>query len=110
MRNLFLSFLLMGYSAMAANLEDVDLLSISHGNDGFELKLHAKSGPNGSYFFVNISKNDVHSFDKLALVIKKLEGGNNFKLDLNIKSFSMAPSGSYYRGEFVNFSGTDLIK
>jgi hypothetical protein len=107
MKKLLILLCLMAGQAWAAKLENVDLLGITPGKDSFELKLSAKPGPKGSYFFVNISKADVDSFEKLALVIKKLERGDRFKLNLDIPSFSMTPSGSYYRSERVKFSGTD---
>ncbi len=107
MKALIFLLCLTANSALAANLENVDLLSVEHRKNSIELKLHAKSGPKDSYFFVNIANSDSNSFEKLAFVIKKLEKGDKFKLDLEIPSFSISPSGSYYRSESVKFSGND---
>lgn len=93
-------------SASAATLEDVTVLDIKHGKDNFELKLQVTNGPKDSYFFVDVVKNDKDSFDKLALVLKKLKKRDEFKLSLNIPSFSLSPNGSYYRSDSVTFSGS----
>ena len=95
-------------SALAAKLDDVVILDLKQGNDNFEVKLRMKNGPKNSFFLVDIVKNDKDSFDKLALILKKLKQGDDFKLSLNIPSFSMSPSGSYYRSDSVIFSGTAL--
>ncbi len=93
-------------SAHAAKLEDVVILDITHKKDNFELKLQTKNGPKDSYFFVDIVKSDANSFGKLAIVLKKLKKRDDFKLTLEIPSFSVSPSGSYYRSESVTFSGS----
>jgi hypothetical protein len=108
MKKLLIILCLMTHSAWAAKLENVDLLGATPEKDTVELKLHAKSGPKGSYFFINITKTDPDSFEKLGLVIKKLERGGYFKLDLDILSFSMSPSGSHYPSESVQFVGNNL--
>jgi len=95
-------------SAFAAKLEDVNVLDSAPSKDGLTLKLQVKDGPKDSYFFVNVSKTDRSSFDKLNLVIKKLKNGNDFKLSLDIQSFSISPPGSYYRSEDVSFSAAEL--
>jgi hypothetical protein len=41
-------------------------------------------------------------------VIKKLKNGNDFKLSLDIQSFSISPPGSYYSSEDVSFSAAGL--
>lgn len=106
---LFLLFLfLMANTASAARVVDVSIISITPAKDTFELKLHASQGPKDSYFIVDIVKSDPASFDKLGIVIKKLEQGDDYKLDLDIPSFSMQPSGSFYRSEYVRFFGTEL--
>ncbi len=90
----------------AANLEDVQILNVMPGKENFKLKLHAKDGPGDSYFFLDILKSDPESFDKLMHVISKMMYKNKYKLDLNIPSFSLLPSGSYYRSDDITFSGT----
>src|ERR1700733_2953211 len=93
-------------SALAAKLNDVSILDELSNSDGLELKLHTASGPKDSYFFVTIEKQGQNSFDQLALVIRKLQLGDRFKLSLVIPSFSMTPSGSSYRNGDIQFSGT----
>ena len=93
-------------SAMAEKLEDVSILDIKHVDDAFELKLHAKNGPKDSFFFLAIVKKDEQAFSKLAIVFKKLKNKNDFKLSINIPSFSMSPNGSYYRSNDITFFGT----
>jgi len=68
-----------------------------------ELKLQAKHGPPGSYFFVDITKNDPDSFDKLAHVINKIMDKDKYRLDLNIRSFSVSPNGGRYPSEGIDF-------
>jgi len=87
----------------ADKVENVEILKITPGNNNFELKLKAKSAPQGSYFYVDIVKGDVTSFDKLGLVIQKIEKKSNFILSLDIPSFSQTPSGSYYKSDSVSF-------
>jgi len=93
-------------TALAAKVEDVHVLDFKQGKDAFELKLHAKNGPKDSYFLVDIVKNDKSAFEKIALVLKKIKKKDDFKLDLDIISFSMSPSGSYYLSENVTFLGS----
>lgn len=93
-------------TANAAKIDDVTVLDIKYGKDSFEIKLQAANGPKDSHFLVDIVKSDKDSFDKLALVLKKLKKRNDFRLSLDIPSFSMSPSGSYYRSESVTFTGT----
>lgn len=96
-------------TATAAILDDVVVLDITHGKENVELKLQVKNGPKDSFFIVDVVKNDKDSFAKLALVLKKLKNRDDFKLSLNIPSFSAAPSGSYYRSDSVTFSGNALV-
>jgi hypothetical protein len=103
---IFSLFLIMTSTASAANLTNVNVLGVNLGRESVAVKLHAPQGPEGSFFFVNIEKSDADSFVKLALLAKKLEQGESFVLNLDIRSFSMAPSGSTYRSESVTFSGT----
>lgn len=92
--------------ASAAQLQDVTILEVTSRKDLIELKLHAKNGPEGSYFFVEVAKSDAEAFDKLGLVAQKLQKGDSFRLSLKIKSFSMSPSGSNYPSSRVKFSGS----
>ncbi|MCC7441231.1 MAG: hypothetical protein IT285_06350 [Bdellovibrionales bacterium] len=108
MKRWILIFLMMATPASAATLEDVTILDVTPKPDGVALKLHSKSGPDGSYFFVTLVKADKESFDKFALVTRKLQRGDQFKLALNIKSFSVSPSGSSYRSPDVKFTGEDI--
>ena len=93
-------------SALAAKLDDVLILDIKQVSDNFELKLQVKNGPKNSHFFVDIVKKDDNAFSKLAIVLKKLKKKDDFKLSLEIPSFSIAPSGSYYRSNDIIFFGT----
>jgi hypothetical protein len=87
----------------AAKLEDVKILEANFSQNCVTLRLHSNLGAKDSYFFVDITKSDPSSFEKMGMVIKKLERGEEYKLDLEIISFSVAPSGSYYRSESVKF-------
>ena len=91
----------------AANLTDVKILELNYTNEKVVLKLHASQGPEDSYFFVNMSKVDPDSFNKLALLAKKLAMGDRLKLNLNIRSFSVSPSGSSYQSNSVSFKLED---
>lgn len=91
--------------AAAAKLKDVKILGTTVEKDGVELKLHTDLGAKDSYFLVKITKLDKQAFDKLLLVMRKQEGKDQFQLNLDIPSFSPAPSGSFYRSERVKFSG-----
>jgi hypothetical protein len=89
--------------ASAEQLNDVRLWDIRPSTDDVELTLHAKRGPPGSYFFVDITKTDPDSFSKLVQAINKIMGRDKYRLDLNIRSFSLLPYGSRYRSEGVDF-------
>ena len=108
MKTMIVFLCLIAHSAFAASLEDVRILETAPGKDSLELKLQTKDGPKDSYFFVSIEKSDRAYSEKLALTDKKLKLGNEFKLDLDIPSFSAFPSGSFYRSEDVRFSGKDV--
>jgi hypothetical protein len=94
--------------AWGAKLEDVKILDITSKQDGIKMKLQVPKGPKDSYFFLEINKADKDSFLKLGQVIKKLMRHDKYKLNLNIPSFSPAPSGSYYRSDDVQFDGMEL--
>lgn len=106
MKTLIFSFLLASSVASAARLEDVKILNVITGKDNFQLKLQAKEAPFDSYFFLDITKSDPESFDKLMHVIKKMMHKNKYRLDLDIPSFSASPSGSFYKSEGITFSST----
>ena len=110
MKKLILGLCLISSIASAAELRDLKLLSVVPGQDKIQLKLKTKDSPEGSYFYVEIMRSDEDSFVKLAQVIKKLAQGDNYRLNLDIKSFSGSPSGSSYRSEGIKFYGTDAQK
>lgn len=101
------AFIIISFSVLsnAAKLEDVKILSIKPGRDNFELKLQAKEGPASNYFYLDIVKNDPDSFEKMVHVVKKLMNRDKYKLDIDIPSFSISPSGSYYKSEGIVFYG-----
>jgi len=104
-KKLIVGLYLISSIASAARLEDVKILNVMPGRDNFELKLQTKDGPKDSYFYVDITKSDPDSFEKLVYVIKKLMRRDKYKLDLDIPSFSASPSGSYYKSEGLTFYG-----
>ena len=106
MKKFILGLFLISSVASATLLEDVKALNMKPGRENVELKLQKKDGPKDSYFYVDITKNDPDSFEKLVHVIKKLMRQDKYKLNLDIKSFSAFPSGSYYENQRVTFSGT----
>jgi hypothetical protein len=106
MRKFILTLCLIPSIAFATKLEDVKILSVAPGNDKLELKLRSKEGPKGSYFYVDITKRDANSFEKLVHVINKLMRRDKFELDMDIQSFSPSPGGSYYKSEGITFYGT----
>ncbi len=93
-------------AAFAARLGDVRILNIMPGQGNFQLKLQTKDGPRDSYFFLDITKSDPDSFDKFIHVFKKMMYKNKYRLDLDIPSFSVSPSGSYYKSDGITFSST----
>ncbi len=101
-----ITLVLLAGSVQAANLNDVALLSLKPKKESFELKLRVKEAKENSYFLVEIGKDDEHALEKLSLVLKKLHLKNSFKLNLTIPSFSVSPSGSYYKSNYVQFSGS----
>ena len=103
MKSLVLLLIFLPSVALAERLEDIRLLDTKPGPNNVELKLQAKRGPPGSFFFLDITKNDPDSFDKLIHVINKIMGREKYRLDLNIPSFSVSPNGSYYRSEGIDF-------
>lgn len=108
MRTLTFSLLiLLANVTFGAVLEDVNVLSITPGQNSIELKLQDLNGPVGSYFFLEIGKDDPESLEKTALAIKKFQQKDNYRLSLEIPSFSVRPSGSFYRSNDVVFQGSD---
>ena len=108
MKKLMMIVLALAFStAHAARVEDVKVLDLKYGKDAFELRLQIKDGPKDSYFLVDIVKEDPKAFDKLALVIEKIQR-KDMKLNLDIPSFSASPSGAYYRSLDVRFSGDSI--
>jgi hypothetical protein len=105
-KTLILGFLLASSVASAARLEDVRILTVIPGKDNFQLKLQAKEAPTGSYFFLDITKSDPESFEKIMYIIKKMMHKNKYRLDLDIPSFSASPSGSYYKSDGIMFSSS----
>lgn len=89
----------------AARLENVKILSVKPGHENFEIKLQTNNSPPDSFFYLDIMKTDPDSFEKTMLVVKKMIQKENYRLDLEITSFSASPSGSYYRSEGVLLSG-----
>jgi hypothetical protein len=105
---LCITIILFCQAAFAAKLEDVDVLDIKLAKEGYELKLRdLKRSPEG-HFIVKLDRDDKEAFEKLALVIKKVQQKDNFKLVLDIVSFSAKPAGSQYRSSYVKFQGSAL--
>lgn len=93
-------------TAFGATLEDVRVLDLRQGKGMFEVKLQTKHASEDHHFYVEIVQEDEKAFEKLALVLKKMKQKGNFKLNLNIISFSDLLSGSSYRSDSVKFSGS----
>ncbi|MBT7409891.1 MAG: hypothetical protein HN826_09340 [Methylococcales bacterium] len=102
--------LLIATASFAEKLEDVEVLNSKQSKNGITLKLQAIKEGKESFFYVDVTKDDRNSFEKLHFVIQKLKNGAKFKLNLNIKSFSFFPSGSYYRSQSVGFSGNVKVR
>ena len=93
-------------NVFAATIQDVVVLEFKLGKENFELKLQDRSGERDSFFFVDVVRDDPQSFEKIALVLKKLKHKKDFKLSLEIPSFSAGPNGSYYRSNDILFHGS----
>ena len=110
---IIIAFCLGVNTAFSADLYDVKIIDIKNKKNNIELKLQTKDGLKDSYFIVDIVESDKAAFDKIAVIIKKIKKGKDYKLDLSIPSFSAFPSGSYYRSDSVTFkdkiSGDSLI-
>ncbi len=87
---------------MARVLKNVDVLGVDSSPKTVVIEFHAKEQPKGYSFFVEINKKDPKSFQKLSCLLKRLTK-NNYKMDLNIKSFSAKPSGSRYHNNRAHF-------
>ncbi|MGE0529224.1 MAG: hypothetical protein AB7G93_12695 [Bdellovibrionales bacterium] len=106
MKTLVVALGLLSNIAIADLLEDVHVLNVKPGQNHLELKLRTKEGPKDSFFLVDIVKSDPEAFEKLAHVINELNRPDKHKLNLDIQSFSVSPSGSYYQSPGILFSGT----
>lgn len=93
-------------SAFADEIKGVSVLDLKYIKGSFEVKLQIKDAKKDAFFLVDIVKEDEKAFDKLALVLKKMNKKESFQLNLDIKSFSPYPSGSYYRSTSVKFIGS----
>jgi hypothetical protein len=96
--------------ASAAKLEDVRVLEVLPGPDKFEFKLQKTGGPKESFFYIDIMKSDPDSFEKLSHVLRKYLRSDEYRLDLDVPSFSASPSGSSYRSLDVKVFGTAVEK
>jgi hypothetical protein len=92
-------------TSFGAELLDVEILERNKSDDGVELKLRTKDGPLDTFFYLDIKKDDPNVVEKLSLVLKKTKMKNKFSLNLDIPSFSLLPSGSYYRSQSVLITG-----
>lgn len=107
MKKLILILLVIGVKmTFAVNLIDVEVLEIQSSNELIKLKLHSKTLPQESFFYVSIPSTDKDSFSKLSILLNKLRYNELFSLNLEIKSFSANPSGSHYLSPYVQFSGS----
>ncbi|HEY1078733.1 MAG TPA: hypothetical protein VGE46_01500 [Bdellovibrio sp.] len=106
MKKLILSLLLISNVSLAETVTNVRVLDMKQGPESVELKLQSKEGRPNSYFFVNIVKSDAGSFEKLSHVLNKMAFKDNYRLDLDIISFSDTPNGSYYQSDRVRFLGS----
>lgn len=98
-------FLLFCWSSVsfAASLEDVEVLKYDVAPDRLSLTLQVQNADPSSFFYVDITKSDPIAFEKTMLVLQKISQKDSFVLSLNIPSFSLTPSGSYYKSESVTF-------
>jgi hypothetical protein len=96
--------------AWGADLDQVEILSVTPSQGGLELKLHSKTRAPDTYFLVNLVASDTQHFEKMSLVIQKLKDPSGLELDLKIPSFSEFPNGSFYRSDSVKFSGRVVKK
>jgi hypothetical protein len=101
---LITTLLLLSQSALANMVENVSVLETESTATGVVVKLHAPVSGRGSYFFVHINKGDPTGFEKLAKLLQKIQSGPQIKMDLDIISFSLSPSGALYPSESVKFS------
>jgi hypothetical protein len=97
-------------TASAARLENVKFLEVKTQKNSVKLKLQISDGPEDSYFFVEITKSDEASFEKLSLVLEKQKSDKSVQIDLDIPSFSVFPSGSSYKSESVKFFKIEKAK
>lgn len=94
--------LLAANAAWADPLENVKISDVTLSKGSVRLRVQNGSSPE-AYFFVDVTRDDPKSFEKLGLVTKKLVAGEKFRLDMSIVSFSAHPGGSYYRSKDVTF-------
>lgn len=87
-------------SAHAAKVEDVKVLDVQYKKDNFVVKLQTKDGKKDSYFIVDVVREDERAFEKLGHFMKKSKNPE-YKVDLEIPSFSAFPSGAYYKSTSV---------
>lgn len=104
-----LSLLFLCHNLNAAEVKNVKILDMKFNQNNLELKLRSQKGATGSYFFLEITKNDPEAFEKMSHIIKKIKYNDKYNLNLNIPSFSDSPNGSYYKSEGISFNGL-LIK
>lgn len=100
---IILCLLFLSSFASAERLENVKILDVKPGDSNVKLKMQMGNGAPESYFFIDITKNDPESFEKMILVFKKMLKKDQLRLDLNIPSFSASPSGSYYKSNDITF-------
>ena len=92
--------LLIATASFAEKLEDVEVLNSKQSKNGITLKLQAIKEGKESFFYVDVTKDDRNSFEKLHFVIQKLKN-ESFPIIIIVLRFSV--NISFIESSVLNF-------
>jgi hypothetical protein len=97
--------LLFSISVHAAKIEDIEVLDFMPDEPAeFQFKVRSKKMDPKSYFFLGFEKGKKEDLNKLSFLLLKMTRADQYKIDVDIHSFSPYPAGSYYSASAVTFS------
>ncbi len=106
---LLLTACLVSVSAQAARIEDIEVLEVVNEDPAeFQFKVRSKQGDAGLFFYIGFDKSKKDCLDKMTVVLMKMAKHQEFKIDVDIPSFSPYPAGSYYSCADIQFSQRNL--
>lgn len=104
MKLMILFALLFSTYAHAVRIEDVEVLEVVNEEPAeFQFKVRSRKSDPKMFFYLGFDKTSKDNLDKLNFILMKMANPKNYKLDLEIMSFSQYPAGSFYNVTDIQF-------